>query len=86
MTIVIEDSQIEQLANQLATVQGVTVTELLRESLQSLAGMRGLVVKRQPLRDRLAALACEVDALPKPALGDQRSDHDILGYGEHGAW
>jgi hypothetical protein len=87
MAIVIEDLQMEQLAQQLATVKGVSVSEILRESLFSLANTRGLVVKRQlPLRDRLATLACEVDALPHPAHTDRRSDNDILGYSEHGTW
>jgi hypothetical protein len=87
MAIVIEDLQMEQIAQQLATVKGVSVTESLRGSPFSLAHTRGLVIKRPlPLRDRLAALACEVDALPKSPHIDHRSDNDILGYGEHGTW
>ena len=85
MTIMIEDMQMERLAQQLATAEGVTVTEVVRESLLSLAGMRGLVTQKQPLRERLAALAREVDALPK-SPANSRSDNDILGYNEHGAW
>lgn len=84
MTIVIEDLQMEQLAQQLAKAEGVTIAEVVRESLMSLAGIRGLIAKKQPLRERLAALAREVDALPRHA--DTRSDNDILGYNEHGAW
>jgi hypothetical protein len=84
MAIVIEDLQMERLAQQLAKAEGVTVTEVVRESLLSLAGIRGLVAKKPPLRQRLAALAREVDALPHRP--DTRSDNDILGYNEHGAW
>ena len=84
MAIVIEDLQMERLAQQLAVAGGVTITEVVRESLLSLAGRRGLVDKKPPLRERLAALAREVDAVPHRP--DTRSDNDILGYNEHGAW
>ena len=86
MAIVIEDLQMERLAQQLANAEGVTVAEVVRESLVSLADMRGIVAKKQPLRERLAALAREVDALPHRTPIDTRSDNDILGYNEHGAW
>lgn len=86
MAIVIEDLQMEQLARQLAKAEGVTVTEVVRESLLSLAGMRGLTAKKPPLRERLAALASEIDALPHPSPADNRNDNDILGYDEHGLW
>jgi len=86
MAIVIEDFQMEQLAQQLANAEGVTVTEVVRESLLSLAGIRGLTAKKPPLRERLAALAVEVDALPRRSPADTRSDNDILGYNEHGVW
>lgn len=86
MTIVIEDFQMEQLAQQLANAKGVTVTEVVRESLLSLAGIRGLTAKKPPLRERLAILAAEVDALPHPFPADNRSDNDILGYDEQGVW
>lgn len=86
MAIVIEDLQMEQLAQQLAKAEGLTVTEVVRESLLSLAGIRGLAAKKAPLRERLAALAAEVDALPHASPVDTRSDNDILGYDEHGIW
>jgi len=85
MAIVIEDLQMERLAQQLAKAEGVSVTEVVRESLLSLAGIRGLVAKKPPLRQRLALLAREVDALPQPPVGG-RTDNDILCYNEHGAW
>lgn len=86
MAIVIEDAQMEELAQQIATAEGVTVTEVVRESLVSLAGMRGLETKKLPLRERLAKLASEVDALPHKTPVDNRSDNDVLGYNEHGTW
>jgi hypothetical protein len=70
MTILIEDAQIERLAEQIAHTEGRSVTEVLREGLLSLAGAHGLVSYKAPLRDkaslreRLARLAQEVDALP----------------------
>lgn len=84
MTIVIEDIQTEQLAQQIAQAEGVSVTEVVRESLLSLAGIRGLITKKPPLRDRLARLAREVDSIPPSK--DNRSENDILGYNEHGVW
>ncbi len=86
MAIVIEDLQMEELAQQLAKAEGVTVEEVVRESLLSLAGIRGLTGKKPPLRERLAALAAEVDALPHRSPVDNRSDNDILGYDEYGIW
>lgn len=86
MAIVIEDAQMEELAQQMATAEGVTVTEVVRESLVSLAGMRGLETKKLPLRERLAKLASEVDALPQKTPVDSRSDNDVLGYNKYGTW
>lgn len=86
MTIVIEDVQIERLAQTIASAEGVSVAEVLRESLLSLAGQRGVEAGRPPLRERLSALAREVDAVPPRTPTDMRSDDEILGYDEHGAW
>ena len=41
MAIVIEALQMERLAQQLAKAEGVPVSEVVRESLLSLAGIRG---------------------------------------------
>jgi hypothetical protein len=60
--------------------------EVVRESLLSLAGQRDVEAGRAPLRKRLAALAREVDAVPLRMPPDKRSDNEILGYYEHGAW
>lgn len=86
MAIVIEDAQMEHLAEQIAVAEGVSVSEVLRESLLSLAGLRGVATRTAPLRERLAALACEVDAIPSRVPTDPRSNDEILGYNEHGVW
>jgi hypothetical protein len=54
MAIVIEDAQMEQLAEQIAVAEGVSVAEVLREGLLSLAGQRGLATHKAPLRERRA--------------------------------
>ena len=51
MTIMIEDTQMERLAEQIAIADGVSVTEVLRASLLSLAGSRGLTLHKASLRD-----------------------------------
>lgn len=80
MSIVIEDAAVESLARKLAKSKGVSVAEVVRESLFSLAQERGVAVRTAALRERLAALAGEVDALPKGDSPDARSDDEILGY------
>lgn len=51
MAIVIEDEQRERLAEQIAVAEGVSVTEVVRESLLSLAGLRGVAARKPPLRE-----------------------------------
>ena len=63
---------------QIAFAKGISVDDVVRESLTSLAGLRGLTAKKAPLRERLAALAREVDALPPRVPADTRSDDEIL--------
>jgi len=84
MTLIIEDEKMERLAEQMAIAEGVSVAEVVRESLLSLAGLRGMETRQPPLRERLAALAREVDAIPPRSPADTRSDNDILGYNEPG--
>jgi len=86
MAIVIDDAEIERLAERIARAQGVPVAEVVRKSLLSLAGPPGVTAERPSLRERLAALAREVDAVPPRVPPDKRSDNEILGYDEHGAW
>jgi hypothetical protein len=85
MTIMIEDAQMERLAEQIAVADGVSVAEVVREGLLSIAGTRGLTPRKAPLRERLAKLAQEDDALPR-LPPDTRSDDEVLGYNEYGAW
>jgi hypothetical protein len=87
MSIVIDDPRLEQLAQDLAAAEGTTVESVVRESLMSRAGRRGLTVARErPLRDRLADLAREVDALPPKVPADNRAAETVLGYDDHGQW
>lgn len=51
------------------------------------AGRRGLtVVSERPLRDRLADLAREIDALPAKVPADNRTAEAVLGYDDYGQW
>jgi hypothetical protein len=87
MSIVIDDPRLEQLAQELAAAEGTTVESVVRASLMSRAGSRGLTATpKRPLRDRLADLAREVDALPAKAPADNRAAEAVLGYGDRGQW
>jgi len=86
MAILIEDTQVERLAQQMAVAGGVTVVEVLREGLLSLAKQRELPAGRAKLRERLAALAREVDAVPPQLPAGIRSEDEILGYDKQGLW
>ncbi len=86
MSIVINDPRLEQLAQQLAASEGTTVERVVRESLLSRAGRRGLTVNKRPLRERLKDLAREVDALPAKVPADHRTAEQIVGYDERGQW
>jgi hypothetical protein len=85
MSIVIKNPQIEGLARRIADLDGTSVETVLCDSVLALAGRRGVIPEKRPaLRDRLAALAREVDAMPRGT--DRRSDDEILGYDERGQW
>ncbi len=86
VSIVIDDPRLEQIAQQLAAAEGTTVENVVRESLLSRAGRRGLTVHERPLRERLTDLAREVDALPAKVPADRRSAEEILGYDDRGQW
>ena len=86
MSIVIDDPRLEQLAQQLAAAEGTTVESVVRESLMSRAGRRGLTLHERPLRERLMDLAREVDALPAKRPPDRRTAEEIVGYDERGQW
>jgi hypothetical protein len=85
-SIVIDDPRLERLAQQLAAAEGTTVESVVRESLLSRAGQRGLTVHDRPLRERLTDLAREVDALPAKVPADRRTAEEILGYNDRGQW
>jgi hypothetical protein len=85
MSIVIDDPRLEQLAQELAAAEGTTVEIVVRESLMSRAGRRELTVaSERPLRDRLADLAREIDALPPKVPADNRTGEAVLGYDDRG--
>jgi hypothetical protein len=87
MSIVIDDPRLERLAQELAAAEGTTVESVVRKSLMSRAERCGLaVVSDRPLRDRLADLAREVDALPAKVPADSRTAEAVLGYDDHGQW
>lgn len=81
----IESPQVERLARRLADLDGTSVEAVVRDSVLALAGRRGVMPEKRPaLRDRLAALAREVDAMPRGT--DTRRDDEVLGYDERGHW
>jgi hypothetical protein len=86
MSLVINDPRLEQLAQQLAAAEGTTVERVVRESLLSRAGRRGLTVHERPLRERLRDLAHEVDALPTKRPPDTRTAEEVVGYDGRGQW
>ncbi len=86
MSIVIDDPRLEQLAQQLAAAEGTTVESVVRDSLMSRAGRQGLAVHDRPLRERLAELAREVDAVPAKLPPDGRTAEQVVGYDDHGQW
>jgi hypothetical protein len=87
MSIVIDDPRLEQLVQEIATAEGTTVESVVRESLMSRAGRRGLTgVPERRLRDRLAELAREIDALPAKVPVDNRSAEAVMGYDDRGQW
>jgi len=55
-------------------------------SPSTLAKLRRPPAKKAPLRERLAALAEEVDAIPAQTPENRQGDDEILGYNEIGVW
>jgi hypothetical protein len=86
VSIVIDDPRLERLAQQLAAAEGTTVESVVRESLLSRAGQRGLTMHERSLRERLTDLAREIDSLPAKVPADRRTAEEILGYDDRGQW
>jgi antitoxin VapB len=79
MALSIEDPKTEQLALELASQTGESLTNAIRRALEERLkrlGRRG--ARQAELQDELAAIRGRVRALP---VLDARSPDDILGYG-----
>ena len=81
MALNIKDDRTDHLAREVAERTGESLTEAIRvsleERLQRLSGRRRAPTQREKLREILTRL----DALPRI---DRRSEHEILGFDEHG--
>jgi hypothetical protein len=91
MAILIDDIELEKLAQKIANADGVSVTEVLRQGLHTLIKLRGsserkVSKSKGSLQERLAILARRVDAIPNRVPPDNRSDNEILGYNKYGLW
>jgi hypothetical protein len=91
MAILIEDIELEKLAEKIANADGVSVTEVLREGLHFLIKLRGVIEhnvseRKESLQECLATLISKVDAIPNRVQQNYQSDNEILGYNEYGVW
>lgn len=81
MPLSIKNPEADRLARRLAETTGESLTEAvivaLRERLEREAGRR----HQHGLRDEIARIQERIARLP---VLDDRSDDEILGYGEHG--
>jgi hypothetical protein len=59
--MVIEDIKLEQLIEKIAKADGVSVTEVLQESLNSLITLRGVIDRKARLQECLAELKRGID-------------------------
>ena len=64
----------------------IVIEDEQRERLAEQIAVAEGVSVTEVVRERLTALACEMDAVPPRSSVDPRSDNDILGYDEHGVW
>ena len=82
MTLTINHPEVDELAHDLASYTGETVTQAvvnaLRERLEREKEKQSLPLS---LKEELLRIGQECAALP---LLDQRSPEEILGYNEHG--
>jgi hypothetical protein len=85
MSLVIDDVEVDALAKRLAALTGLSEAEAVREALRERLAQVELpmaaVLCPQPLGERLAPL---LERVRHAQLADERSDDEILGYGELG--
>jgi antitoxin VapB len=84
MALSIKNTEVEQLARELARRRRVSVTEAIRQSLEREVARERLVPRDEPddLFQRLMAIAER--AAPEPKRQDAMTDVEILGYDELG--
>jgi antitoxin VapB len=84
MALSIKNTEVEQLARELARRRRVSVTEAIRQSLEREVARERLVPRDEPddLFQRLMAIAER--AAPVPKRQDAMTDVEILGYDELG--
>ena len=84
MAISLKDKEVDGLAREVARMTGETLTETIRTALaERLARERLKRGKPAKLADELEAIARRYDNLP---LLDGRTDDEIIGYDEKGAF
>lgn len=84
MALSIKNTEVEQLARELARRRRVSVTEAIRQSLDREVARERLVPRDEPddLFQRLMAIAERAAQVPKRQ--DAMTDVEILGYDELG--
>lgn len=83
MALNIRDPEVHELAREVATATGETITDAVKASLKErLERVKGVgEAERQRRYDALMAFARRWRELP---IEDPRTDEEILGYDEHG--
>ena len=78
MTLVINDPELDRLAQELADATGVSVEEAVRDAVKA-----KLVECGGPQKDS-AAVAAALNRLRSLPVLDERTADEIIGYDEHG--
>lgn len=78
-------SDVEQLARLVATKTGKTPDDIVKEAIEARAAAEGVTVSRQRPFDEAKVMAIIKRVSNLPVL-DTRTDNEILGYNEHGAF
>ncbi|MFA6508134.1 MAG: type II toxin-antitoxin system VapB family antitoxin [Treponemataceae bacterium] len=81
MALSIRNSEVEQLARTLSRRGGVSLTEAIKEALES-----NLRMVDEKAKNRISALRSISQKCARLPDIDHRSDEDILGYDENGAF